>query len=224
LRKALDARGGREAAARIQSFYAKGTLEVPWLKGSPCEVFAARPDRFRITAELKTVEKHKGGHYDAGTDGQIAWEAQPGETCKRLEGETLKQRRQEARFFAELDEPEDCQSATCLGETTFDGRKCYAVRLVKKSGEQTTHFYDVKTLRLAGAVQAGLIGNTTMWTKASFGDYKPFDGFQFATRMEYASQHNSAVLHIDSLKINQVGDSVFKMPTEVRAQSLSRER
>jgi hypothetical protein len=219
LRKALDARGGKEAAARIQSYHATGTLKVPWQSDAPFEIFATRPDKYRFTAELKPVAKHKGGHYDQGTDGQMAWEAQPGESCKRLDGAWAEDRRRDAQFFAEIDDPKDCQSAMHLGETSFNGKKCHVLRLVKKSGEVTTHFYDAKTFRLAGGLQAGMIQNTPAWTKSSFGGYQTFDGFQFATRGSYSSQYSSAAVRIRSITLNRVDDSVFKMPTEIQARS-----
>jgi len=215
LRQSIEARGGKEAAARIQSYRAKGTLHVPWRTGgtkAPFEMFCARPDKYRYTAELPPSQKSKGGHYDQGTDGHIAWEAQPGKPCRQLAGAELKQLGYIAQFFAGIDVPEDCQTATNLGLTMFDGRKCYAVALVKKSGERTTHYFDAKTLRLTGEVLPAVIQNAPAWVKVSHGGYKKVEGFAFATRIKSRLQRSSAETRITLITVNDVEDTVFTMP------------
>ncbi len=216
LRKALEVRGGHEAAVRIRSYEAKGTMDLPWLKGSPFEEFALRPDKYRMTAEFRPSANFKGGRYDQGTDGQIAWEGQPGAPCKRLSGGRLEERLQGARFFAEIDEPEDCRSASCLGATTFEGRECYAVQLWKKSGEKTTHYFDAQSFQLAGSLGTATVGDSLAWVVMTYSDYRTFDGFSFPTLIHARSQRTDALLRINSIRANGVKSSVFHVPAEMK--------
>jgi penicillin V acylase-like amidase (Ntn superfamily) len=223
LRQSIEARGGKDAAVRIQSYQTTGTLHARWQTGAtsgPFETFCARPDKYRDTAELKSAQNFKGGRYDQGTDGRIAWEAQPGEPCKQLEGAALQQLGHIAQFFAGIDDLEDCLSATNLGLTLFDGKKCHVIALVKKSGEQTTHYFDAKTLRLTGEVLPVVVQNAPVWVKVSHGRYKKFEGFAFATRSKSYFQRSTVEAHIATIKINAVDNAVFTMPVAASVPKL----
>src|SRR4051812_16205073 len=63
LKKALEARGGTEKAAQIRSYQAKGMLDLPWVKNSPFEMITLRPDKYRLTAELKATKRNKEGRF-----------------------------------------------------------------------------------------------------------------------------------------------------------------
>ena len=213
LKKALEARGGSEAAAKVRSYRAEGMLDLPWLKNSPFEMSAMRPDKSRLTAELKASKRTKEGRFEHGTDGKSAWDMQPGGPCQQLQGKRLEEMRHEARFFAEIDEPADCQSATCLGETTFEGKRCYLLRLAKKSGQESLHYFDAKTFLLAGTLEATTLAqNISVWMKSSYSEYQAFGGLQFATRIRANSQFSDATLRIQSVEVNGLDASVFKMP------------
>jgi choloylglycine hydrolase len=217
LRKALAARGGKDAALRVQSYHAKGTLQVAGLEGSPMEMFAKRPGKLLLFADLKATRQTKAGRFQMGTDGQVAWEAQPGARPAALKGKHADERRQGALFFADYDDPDDCQAATCLGETEFDGCRCYVLQLSKRSGERTVHYYDAATFLLAGSVGSATIRDVPSWEKASYTEYRPFGDFHFATRARYRTQQSDAVVKVTSIELNGVEDSVFDLPREVRA-------
>jgi choloylglycine hydrolase len=212
LRKSIEARGGKQVLAHIQSYHAKGTLDLPWLKDSQLEVFATKPAKLVLVAQLKPTPQSKGGQFRMGTDGQVAWEAQPGAAPAALTGKQAQERCQSARFLADCDDFDDCQSATYLGQTLFEGRNCHVLRLVKKAGEETTNYYDAANCLLAGSLDRATIQNVPTWQTSTFQDYQGFGGFQFATHVHFRTQRSDCVLHFASIDLNGVEDSVFKLP------------
>lgn len=217
LRKAFAARGGREAAARIQSVHSRGTVDMSWstTTHAPLDVSAMRPNKLLVTAETKPGPKSRTGHYEYGFDGQRGWEIPLEGPPHALEGKALDECRAAAEFS--LDEPEDYVSARCLGAISFDGRKCWALKLVTRSGTEEIHYYDAASYLLAGLVEYSSAGAT--WVRRSLDDYRVFGGFKFPTWTRCQRQGNSFVTRMNSIEVNTVQDSVFKVPLDVQANN-----
>ena len=114
MRKALAARGGREAASRIQSLHSQGATDASWHKRKdlPVATFAMRPNKLLVTIDTKPASA--SDHYEYGFDGQRGWEFPFGAAFRMLEGKALDDCREAAEFS--LDEAEDYVSMHCLGE------------------------------------------------------------------------------------------------------------
>ncbi len=102
-----------------------------------------------------------------------------------LEGRQLEEKRFDADFHGELRGADRYASMTTLERTDFEGRPCYKVRLVRKSGGEDTEFYDVETGLKAGSIttretQMGTVTGTTVATNyRKFGNLlHPADGAQ----------------------------------------------
>jgi CubicO group peptidase (beta-lactamase class C family) len=230
LRKAIEARGGREAALNIHSFQAGGvvlfhTESVPYgptiTNAWPMEISAMRPDKFRFAADFNTTPDASfvflpPRYFANGFNGRTAWEAPPGRRPQALDGIFLEERREQAELFAWCADPEDYQSLTNLGESPFEGQRCYELRLVRKSGNIETHYYNAGNCLLAGIVRSSVFGPSL--ERFVFSDYRKFGGFQFPTRISYRAEdeRDTAHLHSDeqltSIEVNQVKSPVFEMP------------
>jgi choloylglycine hydrolase len=208
MRQALAARGGREAASRIQSLHSQGLTDASWHKRKhlSLESFATRANKLLVAVQTKPASA--SDHYEYGFDGQRGWEIPFGAALKVLEGKALDECRQAAEFS--LDEPEDYISTHCLGEVSFDGRKCWALKVVRKSGREEIHYYDSANYLLAGIVRFSAANET--WAMTNFRDYRDFGGFKFATGIECRRRQNKYVIRLRSVQVNTVQDSVFKMP------------
>ena len=104
MRKALAARGGREAASRIHSSHIYGATDASWHKRKdlPLETFAMRPNKLLVTIHTKPASA--SDHYEYGFDGQHGWEIPFGAALRVLEGKALDDCRVAAEFS--LDEAE----------------------------------------------------------------------------------------------------------------------
>jgi hypothetical protein len=212
IRKALEARGGREAASRLQSLQSRGTADLSWQKNKhlPLEAIASRSNKHLVTVESKPASP--SGRYEYGYDGQRGWEKPFGAALKVLEGQALNECREAAEFS--LDEPEEYLSMHCLGAASFDGRKCCALKVVSKSGKREIHYYDAASYLLAGTVEYSAAAET--WVMTTYRDYQASGGFKFPTRIDCRRRWNHFVIRFSSIEVNTVEDSAFKMPSGSR--------
>jgi hypothetical protein len=102
-----------------------------------------------------------------------------------------------------------------LGETTFDGRKCWALKVVRKSGNEEINYYDAASYLLAGTVEHSAAAET--WVVTTYRDYQAVGGFKFPTRIDCRRRWNHFVIRLSSIEVNTVEDSAFKMPSGSRA-------
>jgi CubicO group peptidase (beta-lactamase class C family) len=232
LRQSLAARGGREARLNIQSFRAKGvvlfhTESVPYepviTNAWPMEIRAMRPDKFRFFLDLNATPDASfvylpPRYFANGFDGRTAWEALPGRRPQTLEGIFREERSGQAKFFAWCADPENYRSLTNLGEISFEGRRCYELKLVRASGNIETHYYNATNYLLAGVIRSSVFGPSL--ERYVFNDYQKFGGFQFPTRINYQAQdeRDTAPLQSDelitSVEVNGMKSSDFDMPRQ----------
>lgn len=210
----VKAIGGEEAFSKLNSQYAKGTFAMPaqGLNGT-VEVFAMRPDKFMVKMNIEGV-----GATQQGYNGKVGWSLDPVMGPMLITGKQLNQLREQADFDALLHKPDDYQSMETIEETEFSGKKCYKVKVVKKSGSEMTEFYDKETGLLAGSVmkQDSPLGELTVTNEV--GDYKEFNGVKFATRITQKLGPMESQMKIDTFEFNKVDPAIFEqVPPQIKA-------
>ena len=104
----------------------------------------------------------------------------------------------------------------CLGVASFDGKPCYVLELMTKSGREVTHYYDTNNFFLSGIMEMVETGVGPALQKSSFGDYRKFGGFQFPTRQGWQSEWGVGEVRFDSIEVNTVKPSAFTRPAELQ--------
>jgi choloylglycine hydrolase len=207
LRRAVEARGGRAAALNVHSFHARGLADLPWDNSGPVEIFAARPDKLRMTLNMKKL-----GAYDTGFDGRNAWELLSNQPPRLVKGELLEQMREEAEFFAWFIDPQDYMPRReGAVQKWLEGKECYVVKLAKKSGKELTCYFDVNTLLLSGLIESPRTPTGPTWRRVAFNDYRLTEGFLFPTRVTVQGENEDYKLTLNSIEINHVPDSAFSL-------------
>lgn len=209
LQRALAARGGEPAAARIHSLHGKGTLDIGLgcLPPLPMEYYAL-PGRFRTVADLIQSPEVSYGQYIEGFDGRTGWNTYSG-SRKILDGEEYKVRQDGAAFFGWYHQPGDDATSTCLGTASFDGKSCYVLKVVSKTHREYFRYYDTTDFLLAGSFSHAVIG--TGWSKSTYGDYQAVEGFLLPTRIECQDETGRYPIHFSSLESNTVKESDLQM-------------
>jgi hypothetical protein len=214
LRQALKARGGPEALAKIQSFQAKGTVSFltgrgPWWGATsvtnvwPLQILATHSNQFRCSTDLSATADASSAfvpprYYEHGCDGQKAWEVPPGRPPQVLEGIFGEERREQAQCFAWCAEPQHYRSLTNLGQTMFQGRRCYELKLVRPSGNEETHYYDVANHLLTAVVRSSVFGPSLEMFVLS--DYRSCGGFLFPTRIAYSAEDERSMANLKAVE------------------------
>ncbi len=223
LRRALAARGGEKAAREIQSIHVKGTadLDVGCLPPAPLELFAMRPNRFRIAVDVIVPAGPNLGEYIEGYDGGVGWNSNPGSVCNVLKGNESELRQDSAGFFGWYDEPGWYEgpgsnaTAECLGEAEFDGKLCYDLKVVSPSHHEYFEYYEKANFLLAGGFAPAPTQGEASWIKTTFGDYRAVDGFLLPMRIVSQDDKGRHQIQFSTVEINTVKEKDLRMVEKV---------
>lgn len=209
----IAAIGGREAVLSHSSTHAKGTLTMPsaGLNGT-LEIYGAKPNKSLLKVSIPGV-----GEVTEGFDGTRGWSQSPMTGPMILEGKQLEEKRFDSEFHGELRAEDRYSSMTTLEQTTFEGRQCYKLKLVRKTGGEDIEFYDVATGLKAGSIttresQMGTITGTQI-----SGEYRKFGNLLQPTVVKSQIGQLEQVITLTSIEYDNVPASVFEIPAGIKA-------
>jgi carboxyl-terminal processing protease len=214
LAKYVAACGGREALAKHHSMHFKGTVRLP-AQGfnGQTEILQARPNKFltRISFKSKLLDLRM----TQGYDGKTGWMIDPTAGPMLMKGNSLSQLEDQADFEALFHDARLYQSMEITGQELFEGKPCYKMRSISKTGAESTEFFDVETGLIAGTIsrQETILGSIPATTVLS--DYRRFDGLLTPTRYTIKCIGFDIITVIESLEFDQVEDSVFALPPQI---------
>ena len=205
--------GGEEAFLKHTSQHAKGTVEMPAqkLKGT-MEVFAARPNKLLLKVSLPGL-----GETATGFDGKVAWASNPLLGPMLLDGKSRDQIATQADFDHALHDPDHYKSMEVLGIKQFNGEECYELKLVHRTGFESTEYFSVKTGLQRGftAAQESPLGPITSTSLVT--DYKNFGDLFMPSRISQKSMGVETIMTIQEMEYDKVEASAFDLPPEVKA-------
>jgi hypothetical protein len=209
----LDAIGGKAAVLAHSSTHATGTFTVAsaGMKGT-IEVFAAKPDKSLVKINIPGV-----GEIFEGYDGTNGWTVSPMTGPMVLEGKQLEDKKFDTDFYSELHDEGRYASMTTMERTEFDGRPCYKIRLVRKSGSEDFEFYDVKTGLKAGRTATRETPMGAMTGTSVESDYKKFGKLLVPTTIKNSIAGVQQLITIETIQFDQVSPAMFQPPAEIKA-------
>ena len=209
----LAAIGGREAVLSHSSTLAKGKLSMPkaGMEGS-LEVYGAKPNKSLLKITLGGV-----GEVTEGFDGVRGWSFSPMTGPMLLDGKQLEEKRFDSEFHSELRDKDRYVSMTTLEQTDFEGRPCYKVQLVRKTGGEDIEFYDVATGLKAGSITTRETHMGTVTGTTVEADYRKFGNLLQPTTIKSQIGLVEQVITITSVEYDTVPASVFEMPPAIKA-------
>lgn len=213
LDKHVEAIGGRQAVLSHSSTFARGTLSMPaaGITGT-LEVYGAKPNRTLVKSSIPGV-----GQLVEAFDGTHAWTISPMTGPMLLEGKALEDKRLDADYYGDLRSADRYKSMTTLEMTDFEGRPCYKVRLVRKTGREDIEFYDVTTGLKAGTITSRETPMGSMTVTTVEQDYRQFGNLKQPTMVSAQIAGAKQVITITSVEYDNVPASVFEMPAEIKA-------
>jgi hypothetical protein len=204
---------GREAVLSHSSTVAKGKLSMPkaGMEGS-LEVYGAKPNKSLLKIMLGGV-----GEVTEGFDGVRGWSFSPMTGPMLLDGKQLEEKRFDSEFHSELRDKERYVSMTTMEQTDFEGRPCYKVKFVRKSGGEDIEFYDVATGLKAGSITTRETHMGTVTGTTVEADYRKFGNLLQPTTIRSQIGLVEQVITITSVEYDTVPASVFEMPPAIKA-------
>ena len=209
----VEAVGGRAVIKARQSVKATGTMSIAanGMSGA-IEIYSMRPNKQLVKMTLGGV-----GDVLEGFDGTHAWSLNPMSGPRLLTGDEATQRALDADFDTNLDPGAKYTSLKTLEKTTFDGRDCYKVSLVRKDGVEDIEFYDVKTGLKAGSINTRKNEMGTLQITSTFNDYKQFGPMLQPTLLKQSAMGAEIVTTITGVEFDKVDPSVFDLPAQIKA-------
>lgn len=205
--------GSKEDFDKIQSQRAVGKVEMTGqgISGK-LEVLARRPDKLVIKINLPGI-----GDLLEGYDGKVGWSVNPLTGPMLLEGKMLEHVQEEARFDSVMHDEGDFKSMETVGRVEFEGKSCYQLKLVRKSGQELTEYYEIDTGLMRGTtgIQETPLGSINVTGVAE--NYKKYGPILLATKMIQKMGPLSQTMIFESVEFNTVQDSAFDLPDEIKA-------
>ena len=204
--------GGRAAFDKHTSLHQKGTIAIAAMNvEGQYELFKAKPGRY-----VQKITLGPMGEVTQGYDGKAAWANRPGQGLILVDSAEAENSKAQADFLGNFHDMSRYKSAETVGLVDFDGRKCFKVKIVRKSGGEGFEFYDSVTGLIAG-IQA--MADTPMGkqeTTNTFSDYKEFDGLKFPMKIVQKQPQFELVIAFATIEFDNVDPAVFEMPDKAK--------
>jgi hypothetical protein len=212
--KYVAAIGGKDAVMKITSLKQTSTMQLPAMGiTAEVEAYQAAPNKMASKSSIPGI-----GEMLQGTNGEIAWDANPMQGPRLLTDKELAQTLEGADFYGNLLYPaERFTKMANLGLADFNGESCYKIQLVRKdSGRESMQYFSVATGLMVGAetTQESQMGSMTI--SSTMSDYKSFGGVKFPMKSEVNMGPNKMVMTINNVVINGAPATAFDVPDAVK--------
>jgi hypothetical protein len=212
--KYVAAIGGKDAVMKITSLKQTSTMQLPAMGiTAEVEAYQAAPNKMASKSSIPGI-----GEMLQGTNGEIAWDANPMQGPRLLADKELAQTLEGADFYGNLLYPaERFTKMANLGLADFNGESCYKIQLVRKdSGRESMQYFSVATGLMVGAetTQESQMGSMTI--SSTMSDYKSFGGVKFPMKSEVNMGPNKMVMTINNVVINGAPATAFDVPDAVK--------
>jgi hypothetical protein len=209
----IEAIGGRKAVLSHTSSHATGSMTM---SGSGItgmlDIYAAKPDKSLVRINLGGI-----GEVVEGFDGVHAWTISPITGPSLTQGKELEDKKFDTDFYSDLHDEGRYASMKTVEKTTFDGRPCYKVSLVRKNGSEDFDFYDAATGLKAGAMVTRESQMGPMSVTQITSDYKKFNGLLLPTTLKQTAMGVEQVLKLTSIDFDNVPPTTFDPPAQIKA-------
>jgi len=212
IKEHIKAIGGTDAARKVKTRQIKGVFDFP-SQGISADmtILSKAPDKQRTEIDIPGM-----GKVIEGYDGKVAWSQNPFTGLIEKTGGQLKQARQQAEFYRDVDLLTRYSGWTLKGKETIDGKSTDVVEGKSKDGTVDVLYLDEKThliVQLKTEMESEA-GKATITIKPD--DYRDVDGLKlpFVTAVDTGP---GGVLKMVFKEIKhgvELDDSLFTKPAQ----------
>lgn len=210
----IEVAGGKDAFLKHESILIKGKTEVAGKElGGSMSLATKKPNKMALTVDMMGIS------IKTGFDGKIGWQLNPLTGPSVMEGGELRDVSRQSDFFAILKDDKGFKSMENLGKAEFEGEECYKIKLVYADGSEVTEYYSIKT-----GLQKGFVGSQesqlgTITATSVNEEHKKFGALTLPSRVtqKMAGAGLSQTMVVQSVEFDNVPDSMFEPPAEIKA-------
>lgn len=219
LDKNLEARGGAQALAAIQSIRFDGKIVFPGDFELTYDEVRARGGA--TGAESRVDASIQGLTLIQAYDGNVGWKINPFQGRKdaeRMSGDEARSMADSALIDGVLQQSrKDGSTVTYLGREDFDGTPAYKLKVVQKDGDEFTYLLDPDTFLEIKVTETRRIRGAPKTTETELGDYEKVGGVYFPMSVDTWDQGQSnqrTRIIVDTATANPpVTQAFFEEPT-----------
>lgn len=208
----IEALGGRERFASLQSLRASGTTLIPAMGlRAEFELVQGAPNRMVLKVVVPGL-----GEILNGFDGETGWTVDPLVGPALTTGAELVQTAEEAHILATLRDRSLLAQMQTVEETAYAEIPCWRVNLVWVSGRTSSDCYSMESGLLIASeeIQSTAMGEIPSTTL--FLEYRDFDGRLFATRIVQQAMGQEQEMRVESVEFNSVDPAAFEPPEPIQ--------
>ncbi len=204
--------GGRQAILAHSSLHATGSMTVvgSGITGD-MHVYAAKPNKSLVKIGLGGI-----GEMMEGFDGTTGWSLNPVTGPMLAQGKELDEKKFDADFYSDLRESARYVSMKTVEKTTFEGRPCYKLSLVRQNGSEDFDYYDVETGLKAGTSGTRESPMGPLSVTQAVADYKKFGDLLMATTLTQTAMGVQQIMTIKSVEFDNVPPTMFDPPAQIK--------
>lgn len=214
LEKSAQAQLKGNDPAEIYSVHIKGTLTMPQGVVGNMEIFQKEGGKYLNKTSIPSI----GMEVIQGCDGVDCYSVEPMLGPRMLKGQELANTLLEGDFQKSFNWKDAFSSYVLVGEEDVDGRPCYKVDLITKTGLELTNYYEKSTFllrRTDTVVENEMLGKVT--GKLYYDQYEEFEGILMPTQMTMEMISNRIVMNKSLYEFNKpMEDSIFAIPSSAR--------
>lgn len=205
--------GSRAAYEKHTSLHQSGIFSLAAMGlEAPVDIWKARPNLYLMKVVLGPM-----GEMTQGSDGKTFWTIQPQQGAKLLEGEVADAMKASTDFFAGLHDMARYKSAETIELADFEGQKCFKVKVVTSTGQESNEFFDAATGLRSGVSTTIDSPNGKIEQVSVVSDYKEFGGIKFPTRVVNRNGQFAITITMSNIEFDNVAPSTFDLPEAVKA-------
>jgi hypothetical protein len=208
--KFVAATGGEAAYKKLNSFYTRGTMEIPaaGLKGT-FESYSKAPNKNAVFMKLPGV-----GDLVEIFDGSKSWTTDPINGAREKTGEELAQTKLDADFYRFAKLKELFPKREVKGLEKVDGADAYAVVMTAGDIVQT-YYFDAKTNYLVRIDQVAVTPEGKTPAQTYLSDYRKVEGVLMPFTMRLETPAAGLLFKSEEVKANvPVDDAKFAKPVK----------
>ena len=214
----LEAIGGRDKMASLKSLKMVGEMEMANMKAE-LTIHQTDKGQFVFQTNFPQVGEIRKGIADG-----FAWEMDPINGARIIEGDELKAFEREADIASSLHLDKYFSDMKCEGVEMIGDKKCYKVVMTTKEGDKETNFYDVDTKLMVRTLRKQKSAMGEIPVTANLMEYKEEDGLVFPRLTKNSFMGIEQIMRVKEIKVNaDIDPKLFDIPEEIVALKKKKE-
>lgn len=203
---------GGDAWKSHKSARMKATMDVPGVGAANLEVLQVFPDTIVTNMDLPGMGTVKSGY-----NGSVAWSMNPMAGPQLLSGAMAEQAKEQADPDVASGMSKNITSVETVEKTTMDGKECYKVKKVWKSGRESYDCYSVADGLLVASSTKAASPMGEIEVTQYHRDYKDFDGVKRPTTIATEQMGVQTSMKVLSWEWDNVDPKEMELPAEIQA-------